>query len=74
MQAKWTIRLATLALGLGLMASAAFAAKDNTSSSAGEYVGWCDSMCHGLTTDTLEAPYPAAQPLETCNDEVCIFW
>ena len=74
MKAKWTIRMSAVAFGAWQLAASAFSANVTTSEIIGEYVGWCDSMCHGLATDTLETPYPAAQPLQTCNDEVCIFW
>jgi hypothetical protein len=74
MKAKWTIRISAAVFGAWLVAASALAANVTTGGNVGEYVGWCDSTCHGLATDTIEAPYPAAQPLQTCNDEVCIFW
>ena len=75
MKAKWTIRLAATLLGLGLMASTAFAANTTVASpDQGEYVGWCDTTCHDFINSTTVDTYPAAQPLQTCNDEVCIFW
>jgi hypothetical protein len=74
MTAKWTIRISAAVVGAWLVAASALAANVTTSGNVGEYIGGCDSICHALTTGTIEAPYPAAQPLQTCNDEVCIFW
>jgi hypothetical protein len=76
MKAKWTIWTATALLGLGLMASSAFAANTTVASpDQGQYVGWCDTTCHVfINSAVVDDTYPAAQPLQSCNDEVCIFW
>lgn len=73
MKKRLTIRIAAVLFATGLMGSTAAAANVSiTSPDLGQYVGWCDSTCHGMVTDTLEAPYPAYQPLEVCDD-ICYF-
>ena len=75
MKASWTIRLAATLFGIALMAASAVAANTTVASpDQGEYVGWCDTTCHDFINSTVVDTYPAAQPLETCNVEVCIFW
>lgn len=73
MKGSWRIRLAAMLLGIGLMTSTASAARLNASADRATNDGACTS-CQGVTTDTNLGSYPAAQPLQTCNDEVCIFW
>lgn len=71
MKGAWRIRLVAVIVGVGIMASTAFAAR--TPGGADTPDGTCAS-CLGVMTNTPTDRYPDAQPLETCNDEVCIFW
>jgi len=70
---NWRIRLAATLIGMMLVASVASAA-NTEQGSRGEPVGSCDSMCQGSVGQSIDAPYPAYQPLQVCNIEVCVFY
>ena len=73
MNARWTIRVATVVMAIGLVGSTAFAAKLETVTSSAEGAGLCAASCERAITDLNVDPYPAYQPLEVCDD-VCIFY
>jgi len=70
---NWRIRLAALLLGPMLVASVSSAAYVDEGT-RGDSVGSCDSACQGGADQLIDAPYPAYQPLEVCNTEVCVFY
>jgi hypothetical protein len=67
------IRLAAAFFAVALVGSAASAVSVTNTADQGEYVGWCDSSCHGNVTQVVDDTYPAYQPLQVCDVE-CVWY
>jgi hypothetical protein len=73
MKSRLTIRLAAAFFGVVLLGSAVSAVGVTNTADQGQYVGWCDSSCHGSVTQVLDDTYPAYQPLQVCDVE-CVWY
>jgi hypothetical protein len=73
MKGHLMIRLAAAFFAVALVGSVASAVSVTNTADQGQYVGWCDSSCHGSVTQVIDDTYPAYQPLQVCDVE-CVWY